>query len=547
MYSIAIPSYNRLTEIQKYALNFITTYGLHIEAQVYVFVDPRCWDSYQILKKKFKFLELVKGKPMLTNQRNVIRDYFPTGECLVIMDDDFRGVKVSRDILDEASNQNIGKHQFVRDEIHRMFAFMKNNHLTLCGVHPTNNTYFANGTMSSGLKFAVGCFYLEINCKHPLLYHGRYCQKHNDEMEDYMRTFNHWRLAGNVGRNDLIAVNHRYNSAKGGMNTGSVAARLMNRDRISVGMAADFPTYFRVKNKKHGKSMIQEARFKQDQHLFTRHMMYKHETGAIPGAYYHPSDIWYTLDDTRNYICEYEGETMAIIIRDVIDPSKWNPELLRAISSWTKYTNTNRGDIAGVLDEGRLLPYQLRGLARRDLTLDTCKTNTARTRIAEDGFQDSNPISCVTLGEYAKGKKSQYDKEFDKNPILDESMKDILFQMENWYNRIVNDGGSAETGFLKSRFKSLTINKSLRSANHKDRRNASDYALCFAMDDPFEPNKSTGGDLLFPEFKLACNLRRNRDIVIFRSKDIWHCNSAITADDPDARYHNRISWVFFSK
>jgi hypothetical protein len=415
MYSIVIPSYNRLDGIQRYALQFIQKNALYLEAKVYVFVDPRSWEAYQILKKKFKFVDLIEGKQGLVNQRNAIRDYFPVGECLLIMDDDTRGVKLCKAILDEQINTGKATHEIIRDEIAATFGFMKNNKLTLCGVHPSNNTYYASGNLSYGLHFAVGCFYFEINSRHPMLYQGWYCQRYQDEMEDYIRTFKHWRLMSAVGRNDRLAVNHRYNAAKGGMNTGTVAARLMSRDRISLTIARDYPTYFRLKKKKHGKCEIQEARLRQSYHLFKSVHVSKpvgKNPGALPGMYYQPTDTWACLDTDKNYVI-YDGlQIQAVVVRDVIEPRRWNPELLRAVSSWTKYINTNRGDIAGKLDLNKMKPYQVRALEKKGLTLETCKTNKAGTRIHEDGFNDSNYVNCITLGEYAKGKYSQYDKHF---------------------------------------------------------------------------------------------------------------------------------------
>jgi hypothetical protein len=50
-----------------------------------------------------------------------------------------------------------------------------------------------------------------------------------------------------------------------------------------------------------------------------------------------------------------------------------------------------------------------------------------------------------------------------------------------------------------------------------------------------------GCDLLFTDYKLNLNLNANRDLLLFNSKEIKHCNSSYL----DEENNNRFSLVFF--
>lgn len=539
-YVVAIPSYNRFELIQKYALTFLDAHDIYLDANIYVFADPRSYDKYQELEREYTWLRVVRGKQGLCNQRNCIRDYFNNGQKIMYLDDDLRGLRQCKDFT-----------KAINDEILDTFALMDNHNVTLCGVHPTNNTYYASGKNQYGFYFAVGCFYLEINIKHPLLYdYMKSGTAYNSECEDFIRTFQHFKYCGQIMRNDNLAVIHKYNHAKGGMNTSD--ARLMHRHMFSLWLVDQYPAYFRIKDKKHGKRMIKEARLRTPVMYNMLYKVSKTDTGNMPGHYYQAVDGWTVADQSRNIrLFDEHNDLIAIILRDVLDVEKFDNELMRKISQWTKYNNTNRGDIAGILDESKIARNHMTSLENKGLDLTTCKKNSKNTRVAESGFQFSNITHCITLGEYAKGRYSQYDKELNDTQ-LGVKLFEILDQMQNIYNTQYastqwGDGLPLEYGLCKSIFKSVTINKSLRSANHRDGRNASKFALCFSMDDPYEQNISTGGDLLFPEYRFKCNLRRNKDVVLFASKDIYHCNESITATDHGAKYNSRMSWVFFSK
>lgn len=198
MFKIVIPSYNRFNTIKLNVIHFLTKYEL-LNSDIFIFT-PQLKEYKNVLQGLN--INLVECKQGLINARNEIRNYFPEGENLVIMDDDVKDVKLDGNL---------------KKEIKESFRIMKKNKIILGSINPTGNEYFRKNEYLIGLYLCVGCFYFEINNKNPGLYLDTY-DLFQDEKEDYLRTLKTYHLSGAVFRNDKINIVHKMGKTPGGMN-----------------------------------------------------------------------------------------------------------------------------------------------------------------------------------------------------------------------------------------------------------------------------------------------------------------------------------------
>jgi len=551
---IAIPSHDRCELIQKYALNFIQKYNLHTIVPIYIFCTPGQINDYKSLLTKYPYLKIVAGDHGLSLQRNFIRDYFDTYQKILYIDDDMEDLIFCNSFI-------FHKPFNLYKELHNIFIYMEKMQLYLAGVSPSGNTYFLTNQINSGAYFAVGCCYFEINRKHPILYRmlsDEYI--YHSECEDFKNTFNHILFNWEVLRLDYIGVKHKYNKNKGGMNNNNISERFELRKIIGTYLATEFPTYFKLMIKKPCKTIPYERTEPRVKRIhFENVFLKKYTTGTMPGMYYTAKGTEFiTLNPNKNYnLYEYDcvnnkNNLLAIVLRDILRPDTWHSTLYKKLDSWSKKQNSNRSDIAGVLDIDKLPKSVKKYIETKNINFTDIKTNTNKTRIQQrsEFSQDiCNIYNCITLGYYNGKKLSQYDKKInDLN--LDGAFMQMLQPLDNIYNKVLSMHNIEPLDkyiYRNTCFNAITINKSGRSANHKDSNNTNHFAMLFHVNSPFESNNFSGGDILFPEYKVSMNMRPNKDIVLFDSKNIFHCNDVIYNDDDTQKYNSRLSFVLFSK
>lgn len=534
MFNIVIPSHNRVKLIEKYAINFIIKHDLHKKVNIYIFVTPGQLEDYNILLDKYNFLTILEGDYGLINQRNYIRNYFNNKDKLLYIDDDLKDIL----FLD---NYNIN---CMYDNLYNMFNTMINNNCCLASVAPSNNKYFCTDKILKGLYFCTGCCYLEINNKHPQLYLNN---NFNSECEDFINTFNHYQFNGFVYRFNYACVNHKYSSSKGGMFCNDDTRRL-NRIDVANMLTNVYSMYFKLYKKpitKYNTLECIEPRFK---NIKFKSLYIKKKVDCKGGLYYSCDKDYLKLDSKTNYyIYDDNNKLLAIVLRNLLRVDKWNEDLYKKFNIWSRAKNTNRADIAGVLDLDKMAKADRKYILNNNIDLDKIKKNSNNTRICDRNYfkmDITNIYTSITLGYYNGKKLSQYDNKIDKLK-LDTHLYNILEPLENiyinHYCKLLNI--NLNKSYRNTLFNAITINKASRSACHKDSKNTSNYALLFHVDCPYEDNKFSGGDLLFPEYKLAFNMKPDKDIIIFDSKNIYHCNSYLN----DINNNSRLSFVLFSK
>lgn len=90
-------------------------------------------------------------------------------------------------------------------------------------------------------------------------------------------------------------------------------------------------------------------------------------------------------------------------------------------------------------------------------------------------------------------------------------------------------------------FTTITVNKTFRTAAHLD---AGDYALGLSNLLVLGSGRYTGGYLIFPEYRIAVNVRPG-DLLLVNNHEVIHGNTPIVMEDPDDPDCERISVVCY--
>ena len=122
----------------------------------------------------------------------------------------------------------------------------------------------------------------------------------------------------------------------------------------------------------------------------------------------------------------------------------------------------------------------------------------------------------------------KYDDEF-KNKY-----QDTVKLIDNWSRMYYPENSIPSIKYLDTNFTGITINNNTRAANHQDNNNK-DFCSMIVL------GKFKGCNLLFTDYQLNLNINPNRDLLLFNSKNIRHCNSSYL----DMENKNRYSLVFF--
>ena len=223
----AIPSYNRFETLKEKSLKFLTSNGVSL-TDIYVFVVEEEYDLYNTLG-----CNVIKGEKGLKNQRNFIINYFDEGTSLICLDDDIESI-------DGLENPFL-------DFVNNTFELMKKEKCYLSGIYPCFNKFFRKNTITTDLRFIIGCFYFVFNRKDMIE------QDNFNNKDDYSRTIRHFIKDGCVLRYNNIAVKTKFYS-KGGL--GNFKDRLESSKIECELFKKKYDEYCRLKIRKNGMSEI---------------------------------------------------------------------------------------------------------------------------------------------------------------------------------------------------------------------------------------------------------------------------------------------------
>lgn len=233
-YVIAIPSYKRHNSIKNKTLKVLEDNKID-PSKIYIFVANKTEETlYKSSLDKKYHSRIVIGKPRLSNQRNIISEYFPEGKCIVQFDDDIEDIyelhhpqqnnktKWSRLTYKDMIARSFRKQQTV-EPIKGLDKFIKSTFkkcikdgIYLWGVYPTPNPYFMTFKSDSRLNFIVGPMFGTINR------HDSRLKITLDEKEDSERTLKYYTMDGKVLRVDNVSIKTKYYGNKGGMQADNI-------------------------------------------------------------------------------------------------------------------------------------------------------------------------------------------------------------------------------------------------------------------------------------------------------------------------------------
>lgn len=225
MFHIAIPSYKRAQTCRDKTLTLLARYRLLSNTTIFIVKEDE--DDYKHLLPNAHLVVGVKG---LVQQREFIRNWFPEGSEIVMMDDDIEDVlgmdKKSVPCLKSIMEQGF---QACRDTGARIW-----------GVGSVANPFYMKEGYSTNLKHLVGSFYGIIKtgeeAKNPLTY-----------KEDYWRSCAYFKTDGMVVRLNFCAPKTRYFKEPGGLQeTRTLEAEKKEVEQIVI----DFPGWCSIYTRK---------------------------------------------------------------------------------------------------------------------------------------------------------------------------------------------------------------------------------------------------------------------------------------------------------
>lgn len=237
MYVVAIPSYNRVKEIQTKTLK--TLHNANILAEkIYIFVANE--EEEKLYREALPDYKIIIGELGIVNQRNFISKYFPVNQYIVSIDDDVEGVYFLN------SKQKL---QLIPDLdviFHDAYTKLKITDLFLWGIYPVTNPFYMQNTVTTQLKFIIGVLHGYINRKHKNLI----LSAETEGKEDYQQTLLFYKMDGAVLRYNNICAKQKFH-AQGGLGNN----RFLQSEKSAKYLEKTYPNFVKTfqrktKNKK---------------------------------------------------------------------------------------------------------------------------------------------------------------------------------------------------------------------------------------------------------------------------------------------------------
>ena len=544
-YKVVICSYKRAKEFKDKTLKYLKETDINFNC-VYLFLANEEEKKEYIEKCNLPDgIKIIIGEVGMKNIRNCVVNYFNQDNKLFCIDDDItKIVKLSNEKKEE---KVLNLKEFIRDT----FKLMEQNGSRIMGLYPVCNSYFMNNYIEVGNIYVCGFCFFEILDKEAGI--------RDVDAEDYSFNLNYFHKY----RNNMRYCNYSAKTiyyAKGGMSV--EGGRTYDKKKKDLEyLVGKYPEYVKIKHsKKTNKhpSNINLKFLKYDTEPVEKMKIIKDDREfnvlKVSKVKIHPRAIYLDkkknfikIDNKTNYVLrdKLTNKLLAVIIRDGLSDLNLNDEFYEYVNKLSNYKSNNRGDISGQIEIKRLD----RKVDENNLVLSKtgCRTKCRK-------FNLCNVLSCISLGEknekelFADNKSKKFNDRFNTHfePVI-KKINDVYY---NYYIDMFNIEGMSKDNFY-GYFSTTTINKSLRSATHKDAKNTTNLTLAFVLDNPLIDNKFKGGDLLIPDYNIGFNIRPGKDIVLFDGQDLLHCNDKIICDvEPDIVkniFHSRLSFIFYSR
>ena len=200
---VAIPSYDRPKELNKKTLTMLQENNISKNI-ITIFVASA--EQKKIYEEEigtdYKIVVGVKG---MSNIRNFMTNYYPSGKKILFIDDD-----ISKIVKGEPTGMKLTKVTNLKTLASNGFNLCKKHGYALWGLHPSSNprSLKSDKLVTNNLKYIIGALYGVINDKT--------IKVSLDQAEDYERTLKYYVKYGGVIRfNNYSGFTTYY--AKGGM------------------------------------------------------------------------------------------------------------------------------------------------------------------------------------------------------------------------------------------------------------------------------------------------------------------------------------------
>lgn len=194
----------------------------------------------------------------------------------------------------------------------------------------------------------------------------------------------------------------------------------------------------------------------------------------------------------------------------------------------------------------KIIPKELILIGREELQKYKAKTTL---RLDSAGFSNymtpkngdpirkmANPVNSAVVGFYERNNfypcrqtilYKKHKKSFNKRTIK------LIQHISNIFKKYCREQYNTQNDYIKkinpymrlkgTVFTTLTVNQDFRTRSHYDK---GDYSEGFSNLSVYNIGNFTGGELLFPEYKMGFNVQEG-DLIFFDSHFFLHCNNPI--------------------
>lgn len=235
-YTVIIPTYKRYNKV--YPIEGLGLPHSRFCLCVNDKQEAAAYDEYYPSVRK-----LISGKKGCTASRNWLLDQFPTGSCIVQIDDDVEGLYEIKGFGRQGLIKLTGRE--VEELIQKGFDLCKKNGTNLWGVYPVFNHYFMSRTIVPHAHI-VGMFMGII------VGPERFDPFLNSKV-DYAFTIQHILRYRKVIRFNYVCVKGKYASNKGGLQT----VRNLDREEAEViYLLNKYPNYVKRNERREGSEIL---------------------------------------------------------------------------------------------------------------------------------------------------------------------------------------------------------------------------------------------------------------------------------------------------
>lgn len=230
---IAIPTYNRSLSIKNKTLKLLEKFN---KKQIKLYVEDL--EQFEEYRKTCDYDIIITHTAGIVEKRNYIMSN-TDAKYLLMLDDDIQNIN-------NIDGKNITSDE-LRDLILLGFKTTEDNDARLWGICPYNNNYFFKDTMTTNLKFIIGCFCgIIIKDNRPIM-----IPDNLSVLEDYYLSIKYFIEDGKVIRFNQYGIQQKYFTGIGGLQAlYSKEERIIEQNRCINYIKNNYPNYCCIVKKK---------------------------------------------------------------------------------------------------------------------------------------------------------------------------------------------------------------------------------------------------------------------------------------------------------